>query len=70
MFWQDLRQRLDKFFKYFEEKRDSRVVLVINVDLRSNVVSVVIFGVVKYFWNPLSFTLWHLANFNVRRLFK
>jgi hypothetical protein len=49
IFWQDLRQRFDKFFKYFEVKRDSRVALVMSVDRRSKVVIVVIFGVEKYF---------------------
>jgi hypothetical protein len=48
MFWQDLKQRFDKFFKYFEVKRDSRVAFVIRVDLRSKVVSVVILEVEKY----------------------
>lgn len=70
MFWHDLKHKFDKFFKYFDPNNDYKVAFVINVDRRSRVVNAAIFGVEKYFWNPLSFIRWQRANFNVLNPFR
>lgn len=70
IFWQDLRQSIDRFLTNLLPKIVYNVVLVINVDLKSRWVSKEALGEAKYLANPLSLILLHFASLSTLRLLK